>query len=67
LWFLVKNSPKLTELEAEKELETALKAIKTLDKKIKNQQEIANANDFSSARQQEIIDNIKSSKTNFKK
>jgi DNA primase len=67
LWFLVKNSPKLTELEAEKELETALKAIKALDRKIKNQQEIANANDFSSARQQEIIDNIKSSKTNFKK
>jgi DNA primase len=67
LWFLVKNSPKLTELEAEKELETALKAIKALDRKIKNQQEIANANDFSSARQQEIIDNIKSSKTKFKK
>jgi DNA primase len=67
LWFLVKNSPKLTELEAEKELETALKAIKALDKKIKNQQEIANANDFSSAKQQEIIDNIKSSKTKFKK
>jgi DNA primase len=62
LWSLVKNSPKLTEVESQIELETALKSIKRLNKTLKNKQEIINANDYSSEKQQEIADKIKQDK-----